>query len=74
MSLKRWNKKLLHKPVLKIIATDISEDAVNVSKINAASAGVEELIEFAVCDFEKTELPGRKTRVLYFLTRSMATD
>ncbi len=47
---------------LKIIATDISDDAVNISKVNAGIAGVEELIDFAVCDFEDTmiieNLPG----------------
>ena len=63
-------KKLEHEvidvPGLKIIATDISEDAVNVSKINAGIAGVEELIEFAVCDFEKTELPGENKGIVFF--------
>jgi len=31
---------------LVIIATDISEDAINISKINAAVAGVEQMIRF----------------------------
>jgi putative N6-adenine-specific DNA methylase len=51
---------------LKIIATDISEDAINISKINAGIAGVEELIEFAVCDFEETLIPENNTGVVYF--------
>ncbi len=42
---------------LKIFATDISEDAVNISKVNAGIAGVEEYIEFAVCDFEESVIP-----------------
>jgi 23S rRNA G2445 N2-methylase RlmL len=53
-------------PELKIIATDISEDAVNISKINAGIAGVEEMIEFAVCDFEETKLLENENGVVYF--------
>jgi 23S rRNA G2445 N2-methylase RlmL len=53
-------------PQLKIIATDISEDAVNVSKINAGIAGVEEMIEFGVCDFEETKLIENENGVVYF--------
>ncbi|NCD69642.1 THUMP domain-containing class I SAM-dependent RNA methyltransferase [Mucilaginibacter agri] len=41
----------------KIIATDISDDAVEVARKNANTAGVEHLIEFAVCDFADTEVP-----------------
>lgn len=42
---------------LKIIATDISDDAIMISKVNAGLAGVEHLIEFGVCDFEQTDIP-----------------
>jgi putative N6-adenine-specific DNA methylase len=41
----------------KIIATDISQDAVDIAQKNANTAGVEHLIEFAVCDFEETDVP-----------------
>src|ERR1700761_767512 len=41
----------------KIIATDISQDAVDISQKNAKTAGVEHLIDFSVCDFEETEVP-----------------
>jgi putative N6-adenine-specific DNA methylase len=41
----------------KIIATDISADAIDVSRKNAKTAGVEHLIDFAVCDFAETEVP-----------------
>ena len=41
----------------KIIATDISEDAVDIAQKNAKTAGVDHLIDFAVCDFEATEVP-----------------
>jgi 23S rRNA G2445 N2-methylase RlmL len=53
-------------PELKIIATDISEDAINISKINAGIAGVEEMIEFGVCDFEETQLMENENGVVYF--------
>ncbi|RYZ95102.1 MAG: class I SAM-dependent RNA methyltransferase, partial [Sphingobacteriaceae bacterium] len=41
----------------KIIATDISEDAIDISRRNANTAGVEHLIDFSVCDFADTEVP-----------------
>lgn len=52
-------------PELKIIATDISEDAVNIAQINAKYAGVENYISFAVCDFFDTEIPEQKGGVLF---------
>ncbi|HEY6012001.1 MAG TPA: class I SAM-dependent RNA methyltransferase [Nitrospirota bacterium] len=42
----------------KIIASDISAPAVEAAKKNAAAAGVEHVIEFHVCDFSDTPLPG----------------
>ncbi len=42
---------------LTIIATDISDDAINISKINAGIAGVEKYIQFSVCDFAETPVP-----------------
>jgi 23S rRNA G2445 N2-methylase RlmL len=51
---------------IDIIATDISDDAINISKVNAAAAGVEGMLKFAVCDFEKTEVPEEKSGVVYF--------
>jgi putative N6-adenine-specific DNA methylase len=41
----------------KIIATDISEDAVDIAQKNAKTAGVEHLIDFSVCDFADTPIP-----------------
>ncbi len=41
----------------RIIATDIDPAAVEAARRNAATAGVEHLIEFAVCDFADTPLP-----------------
>jgi 23S rRNA G2445 N2-methylase RlmL len=63
-------QKLLEKiktiPGLKIIATDISEDAINISRINAGAAGVADLIEFDVCDFEETVIPENGNGVVFF--------
>lgn len=41
----------------KIIATDISEDAVDIAEKNAKTAGVDQLIEFTACDFAETNVP-----------------
>ena len=41
----------------KIIASDISADAVSISQNNAKTAGVDHLITFQVCDFAETEVP-----------------
>jgi putative N6-adenine-specific DNA methylase len=41
----------------KIIASDISADAVSISENNAKTAGVDHLITFQVCDFAETEVP-----------------
>ena len=41
----------------RIIATDIDPVAINASKQNAKTAGVDHLIEFDVCDFEQTIIP-----------------
>jgi putative N6-adenine-specific DNA methylase len=41
----------------RIIAADISRKAIEAAKNNAATAGVEHLIEFAVCDYSGTSIP-----------------
>lgn len=41
----------------RIIATDISGEAIYAAKQNAKTAGVDHLIEFAQCDFTETEIP-----------------
>ncbi len=47
------NRKL----AAKIIASDISSHAVEIAKKNAQTAGVDQMIEFHVCDFAKTPIP-----------------
>jgi 23S rRNA G2445 N2-methylase RlmL len=42
----------------RIIATDIESSAIEAARKNAAFAGVEQAIEFGVCDFRETPLPG----------------
>jgi 23S rRNA G2445 N2-methylase RlmL len=42
---------------LKIIATDNRQDAVDISKVNAGIAGVDQYIEFKCCDFTETRIP-----------------
>lgn len=41
----------------RIIATDVSQQAVEGAKKNAATAGVDRFIEFGVCDFSETPVP-----------------
>lgn len=41
----------------KIIASDLSVDAVDVAERNAKTAGVDHLIDFHVCDFAETPIP-----------------
>ncbi|HEY3403426.1 MAG TPA: class I SAM-dependent RNA methyltransferase [Ohtaekwangia sp.] len=53
-------------PGLLIVATDIKDDAINISKVNAGVAGVEKLIQFGVGDFELTSVPEDKAGVVYF--------
>lgn len=49
----------------KIIATDLSADAVDVAQKNARTAGVEHLIDFAVCDFADTDTPTEQGVVVF---------
>jgi putative N6-adenine-specific DNA methylase len=49
----------------RIIATDISEDAVDISQKNAKTAGVDHLIEFSVCDFADTPVPEEPGIVMF---------
>lgn len=50
----------------KIIASDISEDAVAISEKNARTAGVDTLIDFQVADFAETILPEGQPGVIVF--------
>jgi 23S rRNA G2445 N2-methylase RlmL len=41
----------------RIVATDYSKDAIDISIKNAKTAGVDHLIDFEVCDFADTKVP-----------------
>lgn len=51
---------------LHIVASDLSEDAVEVSRRNAKTAGVDQLIQFEVCDFAETPMPEGGKGVVIF--------
>ena len=50
----------------KIIATDISPEAVQNAQSNAHAAGVNNLIEFRACDFGETPVPPAGKGVVFF--------
>jgi len=52
-------------PGLQIIATDISHDAIKISRVNASIAGVDKYITCDVCDFEEPTVPPAPG-VIYF--------
>ncbi len=51
---------------LHIVASDLSEDAVEVSRRNAKTAGVDQLIQFEVADFADTTMPEGAKGVVIF--------
>ncbi|WP_256002286.1 THUMP domain-containing class I SAM-dependent RNA methyltransferase [Pedobacter deserti] len=58
--------QIIKNPDIHIVASDISEDAVEVSRKNAKTAGVDGLIQFEVCDFEETPVPETGAGVVVF--------
>ncbi len=60
------DNQIIEVPGLRIIATDLSEDAINISKINAAAAGVETYIDFSLCDFAETPIPKEAGGIVFF--------
>lgn len=59
------DQKVIDVPSLHIVATDISSKAIEIAKINAAAAGVEQYIDFTVCDFEQTPVPEGQGVVMF---------
>ncbi len=53
-------------PGLKIYASDISDDAVSISKVNAGIAGVERYIAFSIGDFAETPVLEGEAGVVMF--------
>jgi putative N6-adenine-specific DNA methylase len=64
--IKNLEQQVKDVPQLTIIASDISDDAINISKINAGIAGVEEMISFELCDLAETTIPPHVAGVVYF--------
>lgn len=64
--LKRIRSQVTEAPGVTITATDIRRDAIDVSRVNAGMAGVEDMISFDVCDFEQTRVPEGGEGVVYF--------
>lgn len=64
--LKLVKEKIKEVDGLTIIATDISEDAIYVSSVNAGLAGVEKMIAFERCDFAQTRIPQEKKGIICF--------
>jgi putative N6-adenine-specific DNA methylase len=58
--------KIIANPGVKIIASDISLQAITFARENAAFAGVEDLIDFQTGDFAETEIPEKPRGVLFF--------
>jgi 23S rRNA G2445 N2-methylase RlmL len=63
---KKIDNKIITVPGLQIVATDINEDAINIAQINAGIAGVKNMIQFEVCDFEKTKVQQQDRGIVYF--------
>jgi len=64
--LRRLREQVKEVPGLQIVATDIRQDAIDISLVNAEEAGVEKLIHFEVGDFELTPVPGDQPGVVFF--------
>lgn len=63
---RKMEDEIIDIPDLIVVATDISEDAIQISKVNASIAGVEKMISFGVCDFELTDVPPDQNGVVFF--------
>lgn len=63
--MKLLDKQIIDVPGLQIIATDYSDMAIANARKNAVAAGVADLITFAVCDFEATEVPKSASGIMF---------
>lgn len=62
---KRKLKEQQVKTEVKIIATDREEEAISIARENARAAGVLSYIDFDVCDFAQTAVPGDEGVVIF---------
>ena len=63
---RRLKSQVIKNVELKIIASDHSRDAVEISKANAKTAGVDQLLTFELCDFAQTQVPQDQGGVVVF--------
>ena len=63
---KKLENKVIHDPGVKIIASDISVQAISFIQENAAFAGVDHMITFQTGDFAETEIPEKPRGVIFF--------
>lgn len=63
---RKLENKIIDNPGVKIIASDISLQAISFARENAAFAGVEDLIDFQTGDFAETEIPEKPRGVIFF--------
>ncbi|MFZ9236285.1 MAG: THUMP domain-containing class I SAM-dependent RNA methyltransferase, partial [Algoriphagus sp.] len=63
---RKLEHKIIANPGVKIIASDISLQAITFARENAAFAGVEDLIDFQTGDFAETEVPEKPRGVILF--------
>jgi putative N6-adenine-specific DNA methylase len=63
---RKLENKIIDNPGVKIIASDISLQAITFARENAAFAGVEDLIDFQTGDFAETEIPEKPRGVILF--------
>ena len=63
---RKLENKIIANPGVKIIASDISLQAITFARENAAFAGVEDLIDFQTGDFAETEIPEKPRGVIFF--------
>lgn len=63
---KKLENKIIHDPGVRIIASDISLQAISFAQENAAFAGVDHLITFQTGDFAETEIPEGPRGVIVF--------
>jgi putative N6-adenine-specific DNA methylase len=65
---KKLENKIIHDPGVRIIASDISLQAISFAQENAAFAGVDHMITFQTGDFAETEIPEKPRGVIMFNT------
>lgn len=62
---RKLKDQVIKNKALKIIASDISAEAIKIAEANAKTAGVDQLITFEVCDFEQTSIPAAPGVILF---------